>query len=707
MLPSRYFKRLITRLIAIVVLFSLSVFIFQSFTDSDVDHVNEFDLGHENEHNMHLKKVKRKDINEAVIKERNFEGNDRYKDSDSAQIARESHKRERAIDEGTKDIDQMSEKGIKLRYRQRGDENEKKSEHLGSKTEHSRMNRGEVDEEKETDGEKGEPKLKTQKVKEQRKEDAEKEAKEEMKQLEPPKDNRKQQPQINGPGENGQGVEIDRAKLTKEQQRDYDKGWGDNAFNRYVSDMISLHRSLPDVRDPECKTLEYGDDLPDACVIVIFHNEAWSVLLRTVHSILDRSPEKYLKQIILVDDFSEFDHLKEPLQEYVDKLDKVSLVRAPERSGLIRARLMGFDKCTANVAVFLDSHCEVTEGWLPPMLHRIKENYTNVLVPVIDVIDDSTFKYNGLVGGGIRSVYVGGFDWGLLFNWHAIPESELKRINYSNSHPVRSPTMAGGLFAISSDFFRKLGTYDSGMDIWGGENLELSFKTWMCGGTLETIPCSHVGHVFRKRSPYKWGNTNALKRNLVRLADVWLDDFKDYYFMRLNYQLGDYGDVSERKALREKLQCKSFKWYLNNIYPELFVPGESIASGEIRNKDRSMCADANTDTESGRSQPVSVYPCHGQGGNQFWLLSNSNEMRRDEYCWDTPDGIQIKIYGCHGGKGHQEFIYRNDDTIYNPNFQKCVEMTYDAQGLQLAVCNDQPRQKWQINRSPPKGPKKD
>ena len=61
----------------------------------------------------------------------------------------------------------------------------------------------------------------------------------------------------------------------------------------------------------------------------------------------------------------------------------------------------------------------------------------------------------------------------------------------------------------------------------------------MCGGQLETIPCSHVGHIFRSRSPYSWKvkQANPLKHNLLRLAEVVLgDEFKHYYFSRVNYR---------------------------------------------------------------------------------------------------------------------------------------------------------------------------
>ncbi|CAB1327232.1 unnamed protein product [Coregonus sp. 'balchen'] len=84
-----------------------------------------------------------------------------------------------------------------------------------------------------------------------------------------------------------------------------DSVYKENGFNIYVSNNLALDRSLPDIRHPNCKTKLYLENLPNTSIIIPFHNEGWSSLLRTIHSISYRTPDHLIAEIILVDDYSD------------------------------------------------------------------------------------------------------------------------------------------------------------------------------------------------------------------------------------------------------------------------------------------------------------------------------------------------------------------------------------------------------------------
>ena len=48
-----------------------------------------------------------------------------------------------------------------------------------------------------------------------------------------------------------------------------------------------------------------------------------------------------------------------------------------------------------------------------------------------------------------------------------------------------TPVMAGGLFSVDREYFWSAGSYDDQMDIWGGENLEMSFRIWQVAPTKD------------------------------------------------------------------------------------------------------------------------------------------------------------------------------------------------------------------------------
>lgn len=222
-----------------------------------------------------------------------------------------------------------------------------------------------------------------------------------------------------------------------------------NGFNAALSDLISLNRSVPDIRHPACKTKRYLRQLESVSVIVSFHNEHFSTLLRTCYSVINRSPESLLTEIILVDDASTKEELKQQLDDYVAKnLAKVKIIRLAKRSGLIRGRLAGARLAKAKILVFLDSHSEANVNWLPPLLEPIVKDYKTCVCPFIDVIKFETFEYRAQDEGAR-----GAFDWELYYKrLPLLPEDLLHP-----SEPFKSPVMAGGLFAISAQFFWELG----------------------------------------------------------------------------------------------------------------------------------------------------------------------------------------------------------------------------------------------------------
>lgn len=118
-----------------------------------------------------------------------------------------------------------------------------------------------------------------------------------------------------------------------------------------------------------------------------------------------------------------------------------------------------------------------------------------------------------------------------------------------------------------------------------------NLKVWMCGGILELIPCSRVGHVYRKNSPYSYpeGKKSYIQAyNKFRVVNVWLDEWAAFFDVLNPGAFGSIGrnasleiDVSSRTTLRKNLNCKSFQWYIDNIYPEIDLRKDAKFIGQV------------------------------------------------------------------------------------------------------------------------------
>jgi len=295
-------------------------------------------------------------------------------------------------------------------------------------------------------------------------------------------------------------------------------------------------------------------------VVVPTHNEG-AMLHRTVTALLASLAAD--AEVVVVDDQSSDGSAKG-----IDDLPRLRVIRSPERIGVAAARNPGADAADGSVLVFSDAHVEPDADWVRHFERALADPSAGAVGPAI-------------LAMGAPSEAGYGRRWkDAALNAQWLPRQAV--------HPYPVPMLGGGFLAMRREVFEETGGFDTGLLLWGGEDLELCARLWMLDYACLVLPTVRVAHLFRSRSPYPipW---EMVLHNLLRIACV---HFSEPALTRVVTSLRRHpafpaalvrlldSDVWTRRESVRANRAHDDEWYLTRFDMDLpIVPGPALAHG--------------------------------------------------------------------------------------------------------------------------------
>ncbi|XP_034482469.1 putative polypeptide N-acetylgalactosaminyltransferase 12 [Drosophila innubila] len=477
----------------------------------------------------------------------------------------------------------------------------------------------------------------------------------------------------------------------------YTRRWLEFGYNAWLAERIPLRRELPDVRDRRCLNISYEHVMqgePGVSLIVIFRNEQLAMLLRTLHSLRDRTDPEFVGELLVINDNSDMGIWTEELSRHAFDAyvwqhirSSAKIFHMEEQMGLVRARRFAASMSEFEILVFLDAHVEVNEGWLEPLLEVIITDPYSVACPQLDLLDEQTLNYVRTVER--RSL----FDWTLRRRevpllWHQLKELP---------HPFATPVLHTPVFAIDAEWFNYIAHFDMELNSPAAFELELSFKIWRSNNRILQVPCSRVGHLQPSDLNYmqRYGNLNQFAEqhfsSCKRLVETWLNvpKYKSVvYQYQPQIQQAHIGNVSEVNGTFEKVHFESFDWYLEHVATDLLhhfplQPLIDFANGTLRPIQLpSHCLTGYLTTRL-----ITLEACEPLlHATQNWTLTYMNDLRLgDNYCVEVQPNQVLALNPCHTLGGRQKWHFDIHDNCLVSNTH-CLEFGAQMQ-LMVRTCN--------------------